>query len=49
MGIIDWIKLGRTENKAFNESTNELVVKMHERNKTWGIRQIRMQIKRPIR
>lgn len=46
MGIIDWIKLGRPENKAFNESTNELVVKMHERNKTWGIRQIRMQIKK---
>ena len=45
-GYYDWIKLGRPENKAFNESTNELVVKMHEKNKTWGIRQIRMQIKK---
>ena len=45
-GYYDWIKLGRPENKAFNESTNELVVKMYERNKTWGIRQIRMQIKK---
>ena len=45
-GYYDWIKLGRPENKAFNESTNEIVVKMHEKNKTWGIRQIRMQIKK---
>ena len=45
-GYYDWIKLGRPENKAFKESTNELVVKMHEKNKTWGIRQIRMQIKK---
>ena len=45
-GYYDWVKLGRPENKAFNESTNELVVKMHEKNKTWGIRQIRMQIKK---
>ena len=45
-GYYDWIKLGRPENKAFNNSTNEIVVKMHEKNKTWGIRQIRMQIKR---
>ena len=45
-GYFDWIKLGRPENKAFKESTNELVVKMHEKNKTWGIRQIRMQIKK---
>ena len=45
-GYYDWIKLGRPENKAFNKSTNELVVKMHEKNKTWGIRQIRMQIKK---
>ena len=45
-GYYDWINLGRPENKAFNESTNELVVKMHEKNKTWGIRQIRMQIKK---
>ena len=45
-GYYDWIKLGRPENKAFNESTNELVVKMYEKNKTWGIRQIRMQIKK---
>ena len=45
-GYYDWIKLGRPENKAFNDSTNELVVKMHEKNKTWGIRQIRMQIKK---
>ena len=45
-GYYDWIKLGRPENKAFNNSTNELVVKMHEKNKTWGIRQIRMQIKK---
>ena len=45
-GYYDWIKLGRPKNKAFNESTNEIVVKMHEKNKTWGIRQIRMQIKK---
>jgi transposase InsO family protein len=45
-GYYDWIKLGRPENKAFKESTNELVVKMYEKNKTWGIRQIRMQIKK---
>ena len=45
-GYYDWIKLGRPENKAFNESTNEIVVKMYEKNKTWGIRQIRMQIKK---
>ena len=45
-GYYDWIKLGRPENKAFNNSTNEIVVKMHEKNKTWGIRQIRMQIKK---
>ena len=45
-GYYDWIKLGRPENKAFNKSTNEIVVKMHEKNKTWGIRQIRMQIKK---
>ena len=45
-GYYDWIKLGRPENKAFKESTNELVVKMHEKNKTWRIRQIRMQIKK---
>ena len=45
-GYYDWIKLGRPENKAFKESTNELVVKMHEKNKIWGIRQIRMQIKK---
>jgi transposase InsO family protein len=45
-GYYDWIKLGRPENKAFNESTNELVLKTHEKNKTWGIRQIRMQIKK---
>ena len=45
-GYYDWIKLGRPENKAFNESTNKLVVKTHEKNKTWGIRQIRMQIKK---
>ena len=45
-GYYDWIKLGRPENKAFNESTNEIVVKMHEKNRTWGIRQIRMQIKK---
>ena len=45
-GYYDWIKLGRPDNKAFNESTNEIVVKMHEKNKTWGIRQIRMQIKK---
>ena len=45
-GYYDWIKLGRPENKAFNESTNEIVVKMHKKNKTWGIRQIRMQIKK---
>ena len=29
-----------------NEFDNELVVRMHEKNKTWGIRQIRMQIKK---
>ena len=45
-GYYDWIKLGRPKNKAFNESTNEIVVKMYEKNKTWGIRQIRMQIKK---
>ena len=45
-GYYDWIKLGRPKDKAFKESTNELVVKMHEKNKTWGIRQIRMQIKK---
>ena len=45
-GYYDWVKLGRPENKAFNESINELVVKMYEKNKTWGIRQIRMQIKK---
>ena len=45
-GYYDWIKLGRPKNKAFNESTNVIVVKMHEKNKTWGIRQIRMQIKK---
>ena len=45
-GYYDWIKLGRPENKAFNNFTNEIVVKMHEKNKTWGIRQIRMQIKK---
>ena len=45
-GYYDWIKLGRPENKAFNNSTNEIVVKMHEKNKTWGIRQIRMKIKK---
>lgn len=45
-GYYDWIKLGRPDKKAFNESTNEIVVKMHEKNKTWGIRQIRMQIKK---
>ncbi len=44
-GYYDWIKLGRPQNKAFNEATNEIVVKMHEKNKIWGIRQIRMQIK----
>lgn len=41
-GYYDWIQLGRPQNKAFNE----IVVKMHEKNKTWGIRQIRMQIKK---
>ena len=45
-GYYDWIKLGRPQNKAYNESDNELVVRMHEKNKTWGIRQIRMQIKK---
>ncbi len=45
-GYYEWIKLGRPQNKAFNETTNEIVVKMHEKNKTWGIRQIRMQIKK---
>lgn len=45
-GYYDWIQLGRPQNKAFNEITNEIVVKMHEKNKTWGIRQIRMQIKK---
>ena len=45
-GYYDWIKLGRPQNKAYNEFDNELVVRMHEKNKTWGIRQIRMQIKK---
>lgn len=45
-GYYDWIQLGRPQNKAFNKTTNEIVVKMHEKNKTWGIRQIRMQIKK---
>ena len=30
----------------YGKSINELVVKMHEKNKTWGIRQIRMQLKK---
>ena len=45
-GYYDWIKLGRPQNKAYNEFDNELVVRMHEKNKTWGIRQIMMQIKK---
>ena len=45
-GYYDWIKLGRPQNKAYNQLNNDLVVRMHEKNKTWGIRQIRMQIKK---
>ena len=45
-GYYDWVKLGRPLNKAYNQSNNDIVVKMHEKNKTWGIRQIRMQIKK---
>ena len=33
-GYYEWIKLGRPQNKAFNETTNEIVIKMHEKNKT---------------
>lgn len=45
-GYYDWVKLGRPLNKAYNQSNNDIVVKMHEQNKTWGVRQIRMQIKK---
>lgn len=44
-GYYDWIQLGRPQNKAFNQTINDIVVSMHETNKTWGIRQIRMKLK----
>ena len=44
-GYFDWIALGRPYNKAFDKCTNDLVVEMYDSNHTWGIRQIRMQLK----
>lgn len=29
-GYYDWIKLGRPQNKAFNQTMNDIVVNMHE-------------------
>lgn len=45
-GYYDWIKLGRPEHKSFSEELNNIIIEMHHKNKTWGIREIKLQIKK---
>jgi len=45
-GYYDWVKAGRPQFKAFNEKTNELILKTYEKHPEQGIRPIRMNIKR---
>ena len=44
-GYYNWISLGRPKHKAFDETINNLVMEMYNKDDRWGIRQIRMQIK----
>lgn len=45
-GYYDWVKAGRPEFKAFDEVTNQLVLKEYNKHPEQGIRAIRMNIKR---
>ena len=44
-GYYDWVKAGRPQFKAFNDRTNELILKTYEKHPEQGIRPIRMNIK----
>ena len=45
-GYYDWIALGRPEIKKFDKTNNDVVIKMYEKDKTKGIRRIRMEVKK---
>lgn len=45
-GYYDWISLGRPIIKAFDKGINDLIMKHYSMHNEFGIRQIRMQIKR---
>ena len=45
-GYYDWIALGRPEIKKFDKTYNDAVVEIYDKDKTKGIRRIRMEIKK---
>ena len=45
-GYYDWIVLGRPEIKKFDKLYNDVVMEMYEKDRTRGIRRIRMELKK---
>ncbi len=45
-GYYDWITLGRPEMKKFDKIYNDVVMEIYEKDKTKGIRRIRMELKK---
>ena len=45
-GYYGWIALGRPEIKQFDKSYNDAVMEMYEKDRTRGIRRIRMELKK---
>ena len=45
-GYYDWIALGRPEIKKFDKVYNDIITEVYDKDKTKGIRRIRMEIKK---